>query len=468
MIIPVILSGGSGTRLWPISRKLHPKQFINLVNENTTVFQDTILRLPKASSNPIIICNEEHRFLAAEQLRQINSTHEDIILEPVGKNTAPAIALAALKVINKNLDPLLLVLPTDHIIKDVKAFHKSIEIATSLAEDNKLVTFGVVPKKATTGYGYIETKIDNKAKYLKVKSFKEKPSLEKAQEYSNSGTHLWNSGMFMFKASIYISELKKYAPDILDCCSKSLENEYRDLDFIRLENSEFIKCPEQSIDYAIMEHTKKSIVVPIENNWNDIGTWESLMASKEISKNGNISDGDVTLEDVKNTYVYSTNRLVTALGVSNLIIIDTQDALLVTNKDNTQNIKTLIDTLKNKNRIEVDTHRKVYRPWGYYDLIDRGNEFQVKRILVKPGAKLSLQKHNHRAEHWVVVSGSATIICGRKTYILQKNQSTFIPRGEVHRLENHEKVPLEIIEIQTGDYLGEDDITRLEDDYQRS
>jgi len=468
MITPVILSGGSGSRLWPLSRKHHPKQFINLVNDTTTLFQDTILRLPEDFANPIIICNEEHRFLAAEQLRQINKDSNSIILEPIGKNTAPAIALAALKLINDNEDPLLMVLPADHIIQNIKAFHESIKIAKTFAEKNKLVTFGIVPNSAETGYGYIETDINDTTNSYKIKSFTEKPNQANAKQYLESGNYLWNSGMFMFKASVYLEELDKFEPVILDCCKKSCQTEYKDLDFIRLKNNEFLQCPELSVDYAVMERTKDGIVIPLDANWNDIGSWNALLNTKEKDSYGNVSEGDVTIDGVKNTYIYSSNRLVTAIGVSDLIIVDTQDALLITHKKYAQNIKNIVNKLKENNRPEVENHRKVYRPWGYYDSIDIGNGFQVKRIFVNPGAKLSLQKHRHRAEHWVIVKGVALITCGEKVFQLKENHSTYIPKGEIHRLENQGKIALEIIEIQTGHYLGEDDIIRLEDDYQRN
>ena len=467
MIVPIILSGGSGTRLWPLSRKLHPKQFIDLVND-TTLFQDTILRLPKDAANPLIICNEEHRFLAAEQLRQINKESNGIILEPIGKNTAPAIALAALKFINNGEDPLLLVLSADHLIQNINTFHQSIKIAEKLAEKDKLVTFGIVPDKAETGYGYIKANIDNTADYYKIQSFTEKPNQEDAQKYLDSGNYLWNSGMFMFKASIYLQELEKFEPEILASCKKSCQTEYKDKDFIRLNNDEFYQCPEQSVDYAVMEYTKDGVVVPLDANWSDIGSWNALWDAKNKDKDGNVSEGDVILDGVKNTYTYSSNRLVSVIGISDLVIVDTQDALLVADKKYSQNIKNIVNQLKKNNRPEADNHRKVFRPWGYYDSIDADDGFQVKRILVNPGAKLSLQKHEHRAEHWVVVKGVAKVTCGDKTFSLKENQSTYIPKGEVHRLENTEEIDLEIIEIQTGDYLGEDDIIRLEDDYQRN
>ena len=467
MIVPIILSGGSGTRLWPLSRKLHPKQFINLVNE-TTLFQDTILRLPKDVAEPLIICNEEHRFLAAEQLREIGKKTKGIILEPEGRNTAPAVALAALQFINKGEDPILLVLSADHLIKNIEAFHQSITIASELAENNKLITFGIVPDKAETGYGYIEANINNTDDYYSIKSFTEKPSQKNAKKYLDSGNYLWNSGMFMFKASVFLSELEKFEPEILSACKKSCTTENIDSDFIRIDNDAFHQCPNESIDYAVMEHTKNGVVVPLDANWSDVGSWSSLWDIKTKDNNDNVSKGDVFLEDVKNTYTYSSNRLVSVIGVSNLVIVDTQDALLVADKQQTHNIKKIVARLNNDKRSEVDSHRKVFRPWGYYDLVDSGEGFQVKRIVVNSGAKLSLQKHKYRAEHWVVVKGVALVTCGDKVFELVENQSTYIPQGSLHRLENHQDIPLEIIEIQTGSYLGEDDIIRFEDDYQRN
>jgi mannose-1-phosphate guanylyltransferase len=467
MIVPVILSGGSGTRLWPLSRKLHPKQFINLVNE-TTLFQDTILRLPKDVAEPLIICNEEHRFLAAEQLRAIGKKTKGIILEPEGRNTAPAVALGALQFINKGEDPILLVLSADHLIKNIEAFHQSITIASELAENNKLITFGVVPDKAETGYGYIEAIINNTDDYYSIKSFTEKPNQKNAKKYLDSVNYLWNSGMFMFKASVFLSELEKFEPEILSACKKSCTTKNIDSDFIRINNDAFHQCPNESIDYAVMEHTKNGVVVPLDANWSDVGSWSSLWDIKTKDNNDNVSKGDVFLEDVKNTYTYSSNRLVSVIGVSNLVIVDTQDALLVADKQQTHNIKKIVARLNNDKRSEVDNHRKVFRPWGYYDLVDSGEGFQVKRIVVNSGAKLSLQKHKYRAEHWVVVKGVALVTCGDKIFELVENQSTYIPQGSIHRLENHQDIPLEIIEIQTGSYLGEDDIIRFEDDYQRN
>ena len=467
MIIPIILAGGSGTRLWPLSRKIHPKQFISLVNE-TSLFQDTLTRLPKEALDPIVICNEDHRFLVAEQAREINVTLNSIILEPIGRNTAPAIALAAIKVLNDFENPILIVLAADHKIENKSAFHDAIKIAHKLAENNKLVTFGIIPKSAETGYGYIEIEKKDKAEYFDIKSFVEKPNQKNAINFFNSGNYLWNSGMFMFNASIYLSELNKFEPEILTSCKKSLSNEFKDLEFIRIDKKEFCKSPNQSIDYAVMEKTNKAKVVPLDAGWSDVGSWDALMDSKIKDSLGNVVEGDVTLDQVKNSYLYSTNRLVAASNIADLIVIDTQDALLVTTRDNSLSIKNIVKKLKKNKRTEIENHRKVYKPWGYYDSIDTGYNFQVKRILVNPGAKLSLQKHLHRSEHWVVVSGVAKITCGKKIYNLEKNQSTYIPKGEIHRLENIENYPLEIIEVQTGNYLGEDDIIRLKDDYQRN
>jgi len=467
MIIPVILAGGSGTRLWPLSRKLLPKQFINLINE-TTLFQDTLLRLPGESSDALIICNEEHRFLVAEQARQINKSLNSIILEPTGRNTAPAIALAALKTLNDFDNPLLLVLPADHLIKNIPAFHEAILIAKTLAEKDHLVTFGILPDKPETEYGYIEAEINPDAEYYNIKSFTEKPDKKNATTYLKSGNYFWNSGMFMFKASTYLDELDKFEPIISSCCKKSLQKGYKDLDFIRIDCDEFVKCPNKSIDYAVMEQTQKAKVIPLNADWNDVGSWDALIDTKDIDSNGNVLEGDVILDDVQNTYIYSSNRLVSAIGVSDLIIVETKDALLVTAKKNKSKIKNIVNKLKESHKDLTENHLKVYRPWGYYESINTGANFNVKHILVNPKSKISLQKHQHRSEHWVIVSGVARITCGEKTYNLEKNESTYIPKNTVHRLENEQNIPLEVIEIQTGDYLGEDDIIRLEDDYDRN
>jgi len=468
MIIPVILSGGSGTRLWPLSRKLHPKQFIELMGK-TTLFQEAVLRLPESIESPLIICNEEHRFLAAEQLREINKEPKNIILEPVGRNTAPAIALAALKSIKESEDAILLVLSADHLIQDMDKFHQAIALATKQAEQNKLVTFGIVPNKIETGYGYIKANISKNKNYYDIDEFVEKPDYKTAKKYVDSGGYFWNSGMFMFKASVYLSELEKYEPEILSACQKSCQTEFYDLDFIRLNEQEFLKCPSQSIDYAVMEKTKNASMVILDANWNDVGSWTALWDSQVKDNDDNLVVGDVILDKVSDTYVHSTsNRLVSVIGLSNLIVVDTQDAVLVTNKEHAQDVKNIVEKIKKSGRLESDQHRKIFRPWGYYDSIDRGEGFQVKRILVNPGQKLSLQKHNHRSEHWVVVKGKAQVTCGEKTFQLIENQSTYISLGKVHRLENIEDTPLEIIEIQTGSYLGEDDIIRIDDDYERA
>jgi mannose-1-phosphate guanylyltransferase len=466
MIVPVILSGGSGTRLWPMSRKLYPKQFINLVNE-TSLFQDTIMRLPVEASTPLIICNEEHRFIVAEQLRQIKSSFKGIILEPEGKNTAPAIALAAFNLINDKHDPILLVLSADHNISSPKTFNKDIQTAVKVAHDGKIVALGVKPNKAEIGYGYIKVDNSEKNNYYNIISFTEKPNLEVAKKYLSSNHYYWNSGIFIFKASVYLNELKKYEPEIYYFCKKSVAKSQKDLDFIRIDNDMFKKCPENSIDYAVMEKTDIGALVPYDGGWSDVGSWASLWKSKSKDINNNVKEGDVILNKVNNSYIYSSNRLVSVNDVSDLVIIDTQDALLVSSQQNSQDIKNIVQQLKQTKRSEAENHRKVYRPWGYFDSIDFGEGFQVKRIFVNPNSKISLQKHKKRAEHWVVVKGIAFITCGERKFQLKKNESTYIPKGFIHRLENHQAFPLEIIEIQTGSYLGEDDIIRLEDDYER-
>ena len=467
MMVPIILSGGSGTRLWPLSRKLYPKQFHTLINDKT-LFQDTILRLPKGISSPLIICNEEHRFIVAEQLRQIELKNNGIILEPNGKNTAPAIALAALNFLNNGEDPILIVLSADHLIEDNKEFIKSLKIAENIAINGKLVALGVKPKNPETGYGYIEADISKKNGHYKILSFTEKPNYKAAKHYLKKGNFFWNSGIFIFKASVYLNELKKFEPKIFSACKKASLNVSLDLDFIRPNNEEFNKCPDKSIDYAVMEKTQSGVVVPFNGIWSDIGSWDSLWESQKKDENNNATYGDILLSEVNNSYIYSSNRLVTVNDLSDLIVVDTPDALLVSSKKNSQNIKNIVSSLKNIERSESHNHRKVFRPWGYYDSIDCGKGFQVKRINVNPGAKLSLQKHQKRSEHWVVVRGVAKVTCGNKIFNLKENESTYIPKGKVHRLENLKNTELEIIEIQTGEYLGEDDIVRLEDDYKRN
>lgn len=467
-LIPVILSGGSGSRLWPQSRSLYPKQFLPLVNEQT-MFQNTVSRLDGLHnvSEPLVIANEEHRFLAAEQFRQMGRRASSIILEPVGRNTAPAVALAALKSLSlSDEDPVLLVLAADHVIENEQVFHQAVEAALPAAHDGKLVTFGIVPKHPETGYGYIKASLCHE-NTVPVEEFVEKPDLETAQGYLASGNYYWNSGMFMFKASRYLEELNKFRPDIHGACAEAIANESPDLDFVRLDDKAFKACPADSIDYAVMEQTEDAVMVSLDAGWSDVGSWSSLWDISDKDAQGNATQGDVILHDTQNTYVRSEKKLIATVGVDNLVITESDDAILVSGKDRVQDVKKIVEHLKENKRSEVKLHRKVYRPWGAYDSIDNGERFQVKRITVKPGAQLSLQKHYHRAEHWIVVKGTALVTNGDKEILLTENQSTYIPIGEVHRLENPGKFELELIEVQSGSYLGEDDIVRLEDTYGR-
>jgi len=465
-MIPVILSGGSGSRLWPLSRKNKPKQFLTLFNDSS-MFQSTLTRLNGLDSleAPLIVCNNEHRFMVAEQLQEIGLDAKGIILEPCARNTAPAIALAALKAMDNGEDPLLLILAADHLISDVTAFHKAIEQAQTLAEQDKLVTFGIQPQSAHTGYGYIEA--EEKSKPSSVKRFIEKPDLATAESYLSAGNFFWNSGMFLFKASAYIKELARFSPEMLSSCKQSLEKAVIDLDFVRVDPDLFEQSPSDSIDYAVMEKTDKAMVVPLDAGWSDVGSWSSLWEAFTRDADQNVLIGDVLVENVHNAYIHSENRLVTVLGLDDVIVVETHDAVMVAHKDQAQKVKTIVEELTRQNRKEVITHRKCYRPWGNYDSVDMGDRFQVKRILVNPGASLSLQMHYHRAEHWVVVSGTAEVTRDDEVMLLGENESTFIPLGSVHRLRNPGRVPLEIIEVQSGAYLEEDDIIRLQDTYNR-
>lgn len=465
---PVVLAGGTGSRLWPKSRAALPKQFLALTSADT-MLQETLLRLPKQDvEEALLICNEDHRFLAAEQLRTANIKFDKIILEPVGRNTAPAIALAAISEINKGNDPVLLILSADHLIQNNPAFHNAINQANVLAEAGNLVTFGIVPTEAHTGYGYIEAGDTLDGQGFKVKEFVEKPDLATAKTYLDGKKHFWNSGMFMFKASTYIEELKKFNSEIVEACERSLENTESDLDFLRVEKASFSACPDDSIDYAVMEKTSKACMVTLDAGWNDVGSWTSLWdTAKTKDQNDNVVIGDVILNDVHNSYINSEQRLISVIGLDDVIVVETKDAVLVAAKDQVQNIKSVVNQLKQEKRPEFEFHREVLRPWGSYDSIDNGERYQVKRISVKPGEKLSVQMHHHRAEHWIVVSGTASVTIGENTSLVAENESVYIPIGEVHALENPGKIPLELIEVQSGSYLGEDDIVRFSDRYGR-
>lgn len=487
MIVPVVLSGGSGTRLWPLSRELYPKQLLPLTSQNT-LLQETLLRLnglPDLGS-PLVVCNEHHRFMVAEQLRSINFPSSAILLEPVGRNTAPAVAVAALQAQRGGDDPLLLVLPADHVIVDVETFRGAVAAGAELAELGRLVTFGVVPDKAETGYGYIRGDRTSPLQFechsdtaknlgtlggnstaFAVAEFVEKPDLPTAQAYLASGDYYWNSGMFLFRASCYLENLEKFAPEMLACCRKALAGAQKDLDFIRLDAEAFAACPKDSIDYAVMEKTDDAAVIPLEAGWSDVGSWSALWEVGPSDDGGNVVRGEVMTHESRNCYLYSSGRMVVAVGLEDHVVVETADAVLVAPRERVQEVKIIVEQLKEQGRAEALLHRRVNRPWGSYETIDQAERYQVKCITVNPGACLSLQLHHHRAEHWTVVTGTARITCGDETFVLTENQSTYIPLGVRHRLENPGLIPLELIEVQSGAYLGEDDILRFDDLYGR-
>lgn len=469
-LLPVILSGGSGTRLWPASRGHCPKQFLPLVGGRTLI-QETLARLQglQGLAAPLVICNQSHRFLVAEQLREMGCEPGAILLEPLGRNTAPAVALAALHACRDGADPLLLVLAADHVIEDGEAFHQAVEAAARTAEQGALVTFGICPHLPETGYGYIRARGQTDASgSLAVEAFVEKPDRARAESYLESGDYFWNSGMFLFRASRYLAELERWQPEILNCCRAALQQEYTDLDFVRLNEAAFAACPSDSIDYAVMENTRDARMVPLDAGWNDVGSWSALWDIGTKDGDGNVLKGDVLTADVCNSYLQSSGRLLGAVGVDNLVVVETPDAVMVAHKERVQEVKQLVDQLKSAERVEAWEQKRIYRPWGYYEAVDVGERFQVKHIRVRPGGRLSLQKHHHRAEHWVVVSGTARVTRGEESFLVSENQSTYIPLGEIHRLENPGRIPLDLIEVQTGSYLGEDDIERLEDSYGRA
>ncbi len=464
-IVPVILSGGSGTRLWPLSRALYPKQLLSLVGDKS-LLQQTVLRARSIApdTQPIVVCNHEHRFLVAEQLRTIKCEVSSIILEPVARNTAPAIALAALQAMLVAKDPVILVMPSDHFIKDKSALNRAIQTGLPLVEDGKLVTFGIKPKKPASCYGYIRATDKGVSR---VDRFTEKPDVETAEKYIAAGNYYWNSGLFLFQAKSYLAALEEHAPKILETCKAAFKERKKDLEFLRVPEREFSLCPNDSIDYAVMEKVRNTMVVPMQAGWSDLGSWQSLWDVEDKDPHGNVVSGEVVLLDSENCYARSDSGLLGLIGVKEYIVITTADAVLIAHQDRAEEVKQLVDLLKTRGHNEVDLHKRVYRPWGSYEVLDRAEGFKVKRISVKPGASLSLQSHRHRAEHWIVVKGTALVTCGAKQYTVVENESTYIPQGILHRLKNAELDVLELIEVQSGDYLGEDDIIRFEDEYNR-
>ncbi|MDX7986415.1 mannose-1-phosphate guanylyltransferase/mannose-6-phosphate isomerase [Xenorhabdus sp. 12] len=475
-LIPVIMAGGTGSRLWPLSRALYPKQFLQLSGDNS-LLQTTLLRLSTLSCKaPLVITNEQHRFVVAEQLRQINQLNNNIILEPCGRNTAPAIALSAFSALKRNEqeDPLLLVLAADHIIKKEDVFCNVIQKAMSIADAGNIVTFGIIPEYAETGYGYIErgqSLIQNTTScdtiFYHVNKFAEKPNRQVAEKYVASGKYFWNSGMFMFKASVYLDELKKYRPDIYTACEQVMSSSFHDLDFIRLSKNMFKECPAESIDFAVMEKTDRCIVAPIDIGWSDVGSWQSLWDISEKTQTGDVCKGDILTYGTKNNYIYSDSALVAAVGIEDIVIVQTKDAILVSKKSEVQDVKKIVDMLKSQKRSEHITHREVFRPWGKFDAIDQGDRYKVKKIVVKPGEGLSLRMHHHRSEHWIVLSGTAKVTLNNTTKLLTANESIYIPLGATYSLENPGLIPLNLIEVSSGDYLGEDDIVRQKERYRK-
>ncbi|EGT0651214.1 mannose-1-phosphate guanylyltransferase/mannose-6-phosphate isomerase [Citrobacter braakii] len=470
MLLPVIMAGGTGSRLWPMSRELYPKQFLRLYGQRS-MLQETVLRLDDVDARePVVICNQEHRFLVAEQLRQINKLSHNIILEPVGRNTAPAIALAALSAIENGDDPILLVLAADHIINNKSAFHQAVKSAFKFAMQGRLVTFGIVPTGAETGYGYIhrgqEEVLGENIAY-QVSRFVEKPNKETAESYLASGEYYWNSGMFMFRAKKYLEELEKFRPDILESCKAAIRGCKDSDEFIKIDRDLFIACPDESVDYAVMEKTTDAVVVGLDADWSDVGSWSALWEVSPKDKKGNVLTGDTFMHNANNCYINTDEKLVAAIGVDNLVIINTKDAVLVVDKDQVQDVKKVVEYLKANHRSEYKRHREIYRPWGRCDVVVQTERFNVNRITVKPGAAFSMQMHHHRTEHWVVLSGTGEVTIKDQKFLLTENQSTFIPIGAQHRLENPGKIPLELLEIQSGSYLGDDDIIRIKDQYGR-
>ena len=468
MLTPVLLSGGVGSRLWPVSREAHHNQIQPLAGE-LSILQETLKRnCCLDESAPVVVCNEEHLFMVAEQLRQVDLDAGALILEPVGRNTAPAVALAALYAVAEDPDALLLVLPADHVIQDVPAFVDAVGKAVPMAQQGRMMTFGVVPTSPETGYGYIKCGKSLAGDLFDLVSFVEKPDAATASAYLESGSYLWNSGMFLLGAAVYLEELGKHAPDILECCRGAMDSANRDMDFIRPEPAIFDSCPSDSIDYAVMENTERGGVVSLDCGWSDVGAWSALWDVAERDDLGNASRGDVILDNCKDSYFYSDSRLVAATGVDGLVVVETADAVLVEDRDKVQDVKRIVNRLKEQDRPEVSLHRRVYRPWGSYESLVTAERFQVKRIIVDPGQRLSLQMHHHRAEHWIVVSGTAEVTCDDKTFMLGEDESTYIPLGNRHRLANPGRIPLELIEVQSGTYLGEDDIVRFDDEYGRN